>query len=76
MLPARFAHPLFAAILSGIMSLIVSGLSTLRSLGLVDAFFGSWMQAWGLSWPVAFALVLVLAPLVRKLVARLVRAEG
>ena len=76
MLPARFAHPLFALILSGVMSLIVSGLSTLRSHGLVDGFAVSWLEAWSLSWPVAFVLVLFLAPLVRKLVGRLVRPEA
>ncbi|WP_264211587.1 DUF2798 domain-containing protein [Leisingera thetidis] len=72
MLPARFAPVLFALLLSGMMSCIVSGLSTLRVTG-SGTFLSGWMAAWGFSRPVAFPAVLVAAPLVRRLVARLVR---
>ena len=33
MIPARYSHILFGLILSGLMSLMVSGLSTLRAVG-------------------------------------------
>ncbi|MBY6057509.1 DUF2798 domain-containing protein [Leisingera daeponensis] len=77
MLPARFAPVLFALLLSGMMSCIVSGIATLRVTGL-DGFAAAWMAAWSVSWPVAFPAVLVVAPVARRLVARLVRqpSEG
>lgn len=73
MIPARFAPVLFGLILSGLMSCIVSGISTLRVLGLTDGVFGGWMMAWAYSWAVAFPTVLVVAPIARRMVARLVR---
>ena len=72
MFPARFAPILFGLILSGLMSLMVSGLSTFRALGLVDGFFGTWMGNWAISWAIAFPVVLVVAPITRRIVAKLV----
>ncbi|MEM8591000.1 MAG: DUF2798 domain-containing protein [Pseudomonadota bacterium] len=71
MIPARFAPVLFGFILSGLMSLIVSGVSTLRALGLVEGFLAGWIGAWSISWPVAFCVVLVVGPFTRKIVAKL-----
>jgi hypothetical protein len=71
MIPARFAPILFGLILSGLMSLMVSGIATLRSVGLVEGFVGLWLTAWAASWAVAFPAVLVVAPITRRLVARL-----
>ena len=73
MFPARFAPILFGLFLSGLMSFIVSGISTLRAIGVSDAFFGAWMTSWGYSWAVAFPTVLVVAPLARKMVAKITR---
>ena len=73
MIPARFAPILFGFILSGLMSCMVSGLSTLRTLGLIDGFMGAWIGNWALSWAVAFPVVLVVAPITRRIVARLVK---
>lgn len=75
MIPARFAPVLFGFILSGLMSLMVSGIATFRAIGLGDAFAGAWMGAWGASWIVAFPAVLVVAPITRRLVAALVKAS-
>ncbi|MFA9231917.1 MAG: hypothetical protein RIR95_235 [Pseudomonadota bacterium] len=72
MIPARYAHILFALILSGMMSLLVSGLSTYRALGLIGGFAGFWMGNWAVSWATAFPAVLVIAPLTRRIVAKLV----
>lgn len=38
MLPKRFVPLLFSLILSGLMSLLVSGISTYRAAGLVPGF--------------------------------------
>ena len=73
MFPARFAPVLFGLILSGLMSCMVSGISTLRAVGLAEGFFGKWMASWGVSWAVAFPVVLVVAPITRRIVSKLVR---
>lgn len=70
-LPARFAPLLFGLLLSGIMSCIVSGIATLKAVGVVPTFFSAWMSAWAFSWAVAFPSVVVLAPIVRRWVAAL-----
>lgn len=72
MLPARFAPVLFGLILSGLMSLVVSGISTFRATGLVDNFLALWIGAWLTAWLVAFPLVLLVAPVTRRIVQRLV----
>ncbi|MEN9061008.1 DUF2798 domain-containing protein [Ponticoccus litoralis] len=73
MIPPRLAPVVFGLLLSGFMSLIVSGVATLRALGVVPDFFGLWMSAWVSSWLIAFPSVLVIAPVVRRLVARYTR---
>lgn len=73
MIPARFAPALFGFLLSAMMSLIVSGISTLRTAGLVDDFTRLWIGAWLPSWLVAFPIVLVIALLARRTVSRLVK---
>ncbi|MGL5908625.1 MAG: DUF2798 domain-containing protein [Phycicoccus sp.] len=71
-LPARSAPVVFAALLSALMTVVASGISTVRGLG-PDGFTASaWLQAFASSWPVAFPTVLVVAPVVRRLVARIV----
>lgn len=73
MIPARYAPILFGFILSGLMSLLVSGIATLRAIGPVDGFAATWALAWISSWTVAFPAVLIVAPITRRLVARLTR---
>jgi hypothetical protein len=76
MIPARYSHILFGFILSGLMSCMVSCVSTLRIMGLADGFIGNWMSAWTVGWALAFPAVLVVAPITRRLVAQLIRAEA
>ena len=71
MIPRKYAPLLFGLILSGLMSLLISGLSTLRAMGPVHGFAGLWGSAWLVAWPVAFPVVLLVAPLARKAVERL-----
>ena len=75
-MPARFAPVLFGLILSALMSLIVSGIATLRNAGPVDGVLGLWLGAWLVSWLIAFPVVLVVAPLARRLVSMLVAAPA
>ena len=72
MLPKKSAPALFGLILSGLMSLLVSGISTYRAVGFVDSYVGLWLGAWLAAWLVAFPVVLVVAPLARRTVALLV----
>lgn len=72
MISARYAPILFGFILSGLMSCMVSGIATVRTLGLVPGLAGEWMGAWLTSWAIAFPAVLIVAPITRRLVAKLV----
>jgi len=75
MISARFAPVVFGLILSGLMSLIVSGIATVQAAGLTEDIFGLWMGAWSVSWLVAFPAVLVVGPITRRIVAKLVTPE-
>lgn len=76
MIPSRFAPALFGFILSGLMSCIVSGIATVRAIGLTDGAGAAWMSAWVFSWLVAFPTVLIVAPMTQRLVAWLVRPDA
>ncbi|MDO9524693.1 MAG: DUF2798 domain-containing protein [Gemmobacter sp.] len=71
MIHKKYAQILFGFILSGLMSLMVSGIATFRVLGLGPDFPASWFWSWLPSWCVAFPAVLIVAPLTRKIVVRL-----
>ena len=71
MLPQKFAPLLFGLILSGLMSLPVSGISMLRATGPVHGFAATWVSAWLTAWLFAFPVILLIAPLARAAVARL-----
>lgn len=71
MIHPRFAPYLFGFFLSGFMSFMVSGLSTLRALGLADHFVAIWIGNWLISWAISFPVVLVVAPVVRRIVTTL-----
>ncbi len=71
----RYGPVLFGFLLSGLMSLIVSGIATFRAAGMVDDFLWLWMSSWISAWVVAFPTVLVVAPFVRRIVEKAVRKE-
>jgi len=66
---------LLPLLLSMVMTLIISGISTMTALGPRLAVLREWPLAWMLSWAVAFPTLLVVLPLVRRLVALLVEDE-
>ncbi|GAB5387224.1 MAG: DUF2798 domain-containing protein [Alphaproteobacteria bacterium] len=74
--PRRAEPLLFGAILSAIMSGVVSFITILRTVDLDSTFLPIWLQAWGGSWVIAFPTVLVVAPLVRLIVVRLVEQRA
>ncbi len=73
-LPARYAAIVLPLFLSLLMTFVISGVSTLMSLGPTRAFVATWPVAWALSWIVAFPTLIAVLPLVRRLVALVVEA--
>ncbi|MDI1261244.1 DUF2798 domain-containing protein [Aquabacterium sp.] len=71
MIAKKHAPLLFGLLLSGVMSLLVSGVATLRAAGLNATFLATWMQAWVTAWALAFPAVLLVAPWTRRLVERI-----
>ncbi|ENW78894.1 hypothetical protein F909_03211 [Acinetobacter sp. ANC 3929] len=63
----KAASLLFPLILSGMMSFLISGITTLKAVGLIDNFFSMWMSAWAVAWMFAFPSVLVCAPIAQRL---------
>ena len=75
MISPRFAPLVFAFILSGMASFLVSDLSTWRATETSEGFFLLWMSFWIPSWCIAFPVIFGMAPVVRKLVAAITRTE-
>lgn len=73
MFPRKFAPVLFGLFLSGLMSLLVSGISTFRATGPIPGFAALWTSAWLTAWLFAFPIVLIAAPMARRMVERLVK---
>jgi len=71
-LPARYESIVMPFVLSVVMTFVVSGISTLKSLGATQAFLDTWPAAWAISWLVAFPTLLAVLPLVRRIVALVV----
>ena len=70
MIPKKLVPILFGLIVSGLMSFVVSGVSTYASLGEIHS--GIWISNWLKSWAVAFPTILIVAPLVRNMLGKLV----
>jgi len=71
MIPKRYGPLLFGLILSGLMSLLVSAISTWRAVGLTPELMNVWPSTWLAAWLVAFPAVLLVAPMARRAVERL-----
>lgn len=71
-LPARYIGVVQPFVLSIFMSLIVSGVATLKNIGLAPDFLPAWMSAWAISWVIAFPTLLFVLPVVKRIVALVV----
>ena len=67
-LPPRYNAIAVPFLLSLMMTCIVSGISTVNSIGLAEGFAGKWMQGWLYSWLVAFPIMMFVLPVVRRIV--------
>ena len=72
-LPAKFASVVMPLFLSVLMTLIVSLVSTVNSIGLPAGFVGIWARAWAISWVIAFPTLLLVLPFVRRATNAFVR---
>jgi hypothetical protein len=75
MIARKYSPILFALILSGLMSLLVSGIATFRATGPIPNFGSLWISAWLAAWLFAFPVVLLIAPLTRRAVELLVETQ-
>jgi hypothetical protein len=75
MIPRRFEPILFGLVLSGLMSLVVAGISSAVGSGLANGFVHLWLRSWITAWLLAFPVVLAAGPLGRRLVQALLRPE-
>ncbi|MCQ8897678.1 DUF2798 domain-containing protein [Limnobacter humi] len=81
MFPKRFESFLFSAILSGLMSLLVSGISTLKAVEptlsnpslWITTWLSTWLSAWIVAWWVACPAVIVIGPIARQWASRLTK---
>lgn len=76
MIPRKFEPMLFGFILSGLMSLLVSGIATIRAAGLGPGFLSLWGGSWLMAWLFAFPAVLLVSPLARRIVRSLLSKEA
>ncbi len=73
-LPPRYNAVAMPLVLSGLMTIIVSGISTLNAIGFAPGWGGKWFSAWLLSWAVAFPVMVFVLPVARRIVANFVEA--
>lgn len=75
MVPKKVAPALSGLVLSGRMSLLVSGMATFRATGLVHGVIGLWATSWFTASRVALPVVLVVAPFTRRMGDAVVASE-
>lgn len=73
-LPPPFQPYVFGLLLSGIMSLMVSGIATWNAVGLVDGFAAKWLGAWAFAWAVAFPTLIIVRPFAQRITSLVVAA--
>jgi len=75
-IPARYTWLVMPAILALLMTFVVSGISTVRAIGLAPDFTAKWMSAWAISYLVAYPTLLVVMPVVRRIVGLIMAPPG
>jgi uncharacterized protein DUF2798 len=68
MIPRKYGPQLFSLLLSGLMSMLVSGIATFRAIGPTSYFVSMWASSWLAAWLFAFPAVLLVTPVARKAV--------
>jgi hypothetical protein len=71
MVSIKYLHQVQALLLSGFMSLIMSGAISFINLGWVNNFMEIWFHAWVVAYAIAFPSVLIVFPIARKFAMRI-----
>jgi len=66
----------FAWLMSGLMSLLMTGWIGWINAGIGSGFLAHWAHAFVLAWPAAFTIVLIAAPTVQRLTQHLVAPDA
>ncbi|MEO0729558.1 MAG: DUF2798 domain-containing protein [Pseudomonadota bacterium] len=74
-LPASTKPYVFGLLLSGLMSLMVSGVATCNAVGIGRDFVTLWLQSWVFAWSVAFPTLLIVRPFVQRLTDQIVVSQ-
>ena len=61
------------AILALLMTFVVSGISTLRAIGMPPDFVSKWMGSWLISYLIAYPTLLVVQPIVRRIMGAIMQ---
>lgn len=61
-------------VLTMLMTIVVSGITTVMALGFQSGWYVVWCKAWLASWAIAFPTMVLVLPFARRLVARFVEA--
>lgn len=72
-IPARHTWLVMPAILALLMTCVVSGISTLRAIGMPPDFFSKWMGSWLISYLIAYPTLLVVQPIVRRIMGAIMQ---
>lgn len=67
-IPARYTWLVMPAILALLMTFVVSGIATVRAIGVPPGFVGKWMSSWAISYLIAYPTLLIVQPIVRLIV--------
>lgn len=75
-LPARSMAYVLPLIISLMMSCIVSGVATFRSIGFREDFLHIWMTGWPVSWVVAYPVLMLVLPLAKNIAFLIVEKDS
>ena len=75
-LPTVFQRPVAAALMSGMVATVLSGVQTAWRTGIDSGLPLRWLAAFGFAFPIAFTTAFLVGPVVKKLTAQLVGAAG
>lgn len=73
-IPARYTWLVTPAIMALMMTFVVSGVSTVKAVGIPPDFVTKWMSAWLWSYIIAFPTLLAVLPTVKRIVTAVVEA--
>ena len=71
-IPKKYEGIVFAFVMSLLMALLMSGVLTIVFTGLSADFIAHWFNGFIHAWPIAFPAILIIAPIVRKIVVALI----